>query len=463
MLNACEGARTSPTDPFAGVAATLIQQGIPAVVAMQFEITDDAAIQLAQEFYGSLADGYPAEAALSEARKAIFASGNKMEWGTPVLYLRSPDGRLFSLSNIEQTILSDGQLIAYEEKLIEPLPSYDPRPTLEIPSGVVRPNSPFYVERLADQRLHRQVLGLGTTTTIRAGRQTGKTSLLMRGIQAAKQEKRSIVYLDFQTIEVEYRKTLDSLLRHLADEMAFQLDIDPSAVDKAWKSLRGTPDKLNQFLKTSVLAQAESPILLAIDEADQLLDAPYKTDFFASIRAWDSLRAFDNVWSRLNVVMVISMHPYLLIESVSQSPFNVGVTLELQDFDVDQVVDLNHRHGNPIALHEIPEVMSLLGGQPYLVRQALYTLVDQTMTWDRLAAVAGSDQGPFGKHLRFYLEQLKKRPELVKAMRQVIEHHRCSDEAVSYRLIAAGLTKETVGECICRCGLYEAYFKEELR
>jgi len=58
---------------------------------------------------------------------------------------------------------------------------------------------------------------------------------------------------------------------------------------------------------------------------------------------------------------------------------------------------------------------------------------------------------------------LKKRPESVKAMRQVIEHHRCSDEAVSYRLIAAGLAKEVAGECICRCGLYEAYFKEELR
>jgi len=98
VLNACEGARTSPTDPFAGVASTLVQQGIPAVVAMQFEITDRAAIELAHVFYGSLADGYPAEAALAEARKAIFASGNDVEWGTPVLYLRAPDGRLFDMS-----------------------------------------------------------------------------------------------------------------------------------------------------------------------------------------------------------------------------------------------------------------------------------------------------------------------------------------------------------------------------
>ncbi len=98
MLNACEGARTSPTDPFAGVAAALVQQGIPAVVAMQFEITDRAAIQLASVFYASLAVGRSAEAALANARRAIYASGNDVEWGTPVLYLRAPDGRLFDLT-----------------------------------------------------------------------------------------------------------------------------------------------------------------------------------------------------------------------------------------------------------------------------------------------------------------------------------------------------------------------------
>ena len=58
VLNACEGARAG-ADLFAGVAQGLIQQGLPAVVAMQFEITDDAAIIFAREFYGAVADGYP--------------------------------------------------------------------------------------------------------------------------------------------------------------------------------------------------------------------------------------------------------------------------------------------------------------------------------------------------------------------------------------------------------------------
>jgi hypothetical protein len=97
VLNACEGARSSKQDPFAGSAQTLVQQGIPAVIAMQFEIADDVAQTFAHELYAALADSYPIDAAVTEARKAIFAMGREVEWATPVLYLRAPDGRIFDV------------------------------------------------------------------------------------------------------------------------------------------------------------------------------------------------------------------------------------------------------------------------------------------------------------------------------------------------------------------------------
>ncbi len=101
ILNACEGARTSRNDPFAGVAQSLIQQGIPSVIAMQFEITDQAAITFSRELYGAITDGYPVDAALAESRKAIFAQDNDVEWGTPVLYMTSPDGVIFDVLTTE--------------------------------------------------------------------------------------------------------------------------------------------------------------------------------------------------------------------------------------------------------------------------------------------------------------------------------------------------------------------------
>lgn len=100
VLNACEGARTARTDPFAGVAGSLVQRDIPAVVAMQFEISDEAAIVFAGGFYQPLAAGLPVDASLSAARLAMLAErGDDIEWGTPVLFMRVPDGRIFDLGD----------------------------------------------------------------------------------------------------------------------------------------------------------------------------------------------------------------------------------------------------------------------------------------------------------------------------------------------------------------------------
>ncbi len=98
VLNACEAARVSLRDPFAGVAASLIRREVPAVIAMQFPITDSAAIQFSSELYRAIADGLPIDAALGEARKGLYATDPKsVEWGTPVLFMRVPDGRIFDL------------------------------------------------------------------------------------------------------------------------------------------------------------------------------------------------------------------------------------------------------------------------------------------------------------------------------------------------------------------------------
>jgi hypothetical protein len=97
LLNSCEGARNGVQDPFSGVAASLVEREIPAVIGMQFEITDRTAVLFAGEFYTMLAEGSPIDSAISEARLAIWADSNDVEWGTPVLFMRVADGRLFDV------------------------------------------------------------------------------------------------------------------------------------------------------------------------------------------------------------------------------------------------------------------------------------------------------------------------------------------------------------------------------
>jgi hypothetical protein len=98
VLNACEGARGSQTDVFSSTAATLVRRGIPAVLAMQYSITDRAAIEVSRTFYEAIAEGIPVDAAVTEARKAVsLAMPQSLEWGIPVLYTHAPDGMLFQL------------------------------------------------------------------------------------------------------------------------------------------------------------------------------------------------------------------------------------------------------------------------------------------------------------------------------------------------------------------------------
>lgn len=106
VLNACDTARSSELEgasPFGGVAAALVRKGVPAVVAMQFPVTDDAAIPFASELYARIAAGDPVDTAVTEGRLAIRAAVREsMEWATPVLFMRSPDGRLFAPDRPEE-------------------------------------------------------------------------------------------------------------------------------------------------------------------------------------------------------------------------------------------------------------------------------------------------------------------------------------------------------------------------
>ena len=96
FLNACRGAKTAEIDQLSGVAMALVQKGIPAVIGMQFEITDGAAIEFASKFYQRLAQGAPVDTAVQEARIHLrVVKHNLLEWATPVLYLWPRDGQVF--------------------------------------------------------------------------------------------------------------------------------------------------------------------------------------------------------------------------------------------------------------------------------------------------------------------------------------------------------------------------------
>lgn len=140
VLNSCEGARGGWTDPYSGTAQSLVRRGVPAVVAMQFEITDEAAITFGHTLYEAVADGFPLDAAVAAARTAVRHQPNPVEWGTPVLYLRAPDGRVFDLTPAEPPEEEREEETEEEPPEAEPQqeePQKEPTPKLELSATVV--------------------------------------------------------------------------------------------------------------------------------------------------------------------------------------------------------------------------------------------------------------------------------------------------------------------------------------
>jgi hypothetical protein len=98
VLNSCAGAAGGPADLFSGTAAALVRGGVSAVAAMQYEISDPAAVAFCRGFYGAIARGRGVDEAVTSGRVGIIGlSGRTLEWVTPVLYLRGRDSRLFTM------------------------------------------------------------------------------------------------------------------------------------------------------------------------------------------------------------------------------------------------------------------------------------------------------------------------------------------------------------------------------
>lgn len=124
VLAACETGVSSTEQRFAGIAHQLMRASrLPAVVAMQFAISDSTAIAFNREFYKALADDYPVEAAMIKGRQAILAQiggGSQafasLDWATPVLFMRSQDKSILQLESMEQEDMTNAQKTSFQHQ-----------------------------------------------------------------------------------------------------------------------------------------------------------------------------------------------------------------------------------------------------------------------------------------------------------------------------------------------------------
>jgi AAA-like domain/CHAT domain len=258
LLNAC----------YSEVQAEAIYEHIDCVIGMNQAIGDRAAIKFTEGFYGALGAGREYANAFEFGCNAINLEGIP-EGETPVLKCR------------------------YQES--PPSPKPEPTPPLEIPElelteGTMSPESRFYVERPGDRVVLATIQRQGVTLTIKGPRQMGKSSMLVRAIDAAMKVGKRVAYLDFQGFNQEAIADADVFYRQFCLVLTEQLGL-PDRLEEFWKTGVGNNQRCTSYMQSYVLRELDSPLVLAMDEVDRMFDATFRSDFFSMLRSWHNNRA----------------------------------------------------------------------------------------------------------------------------------------------------------------------------
>lgn len=349
---------------------------------------------------------------------------------------------------------------AWESSDGRPLPVASP----ELPEGQVDLASNFYVERPPiESRCYEMILQPGALIRVKAPRQMGKTSLMARIVQYAGDRGCRTVTLSFHLAEKAIFKDLEQFLRWFCAYVGLELQL-PNKLDDYWDDIFGSKVNCKAYFEKYLLPELDRPLVLGLDEVDRVFLHPeIADDFFGLLRAWHEESKKRDIWKKLRLVVVHSTEVYIPLD-INQSPFNVGLPIELPEFYSEQVQELARRYGLNWEITSVKQLMEMMGGHPFLVRVALYHIARKDTTLRELLATAPTESGLYADHLRRHLWNLQQHPELAIAMREVVSSsHSVKLEAIlAFKLHSMGLVNLQGNEVKPRCNLYRLYFRERL-
>jgi serine/threonine protein kinase len=339
------------------------------------------------------------------------------------------------------------------------------RRTLEPIGGAVPLDSEFYIVRPADEEFRAAIARGDSIVLVKGARQVGKTSLLARGLQQARQAGAKVVLTDFQNLSAAYLESIEKLMVALAKSFADQLDLDVYP-NQIWDADLSPGVNLERYLRRGLLQQTAAPIVWGLDEVDRLFTCDFGSEVFGLFRSWHNKRALDpeGPWRRLTLAIAYATEAHLFITDLNQSPFNVGTRLALEDFSFEQVAELNRRYGSPLGDQaEVARYYRLVGGHPYLVRRGIYEMAAREIKLAALEAQADRDDGPFSDHLRRLAVSLAQDRALSEVVRRVLKGSSSVGTDSFYRLRSAGLMAgDSERDVRLRCQLYATYLEKHL-
>lgn len=283
----------------------------------------------------------------------------------------------------------------------------------------------------------------------------GKTWLLRHTLchLAARGVGGHVAQVNLRLVDADALASLDLFLRRFAAIVAESLGLDAAVVDEAGKRPGTTPSNLRWLFERRLFPAAEGPLVLAIDQADELVQHPVCDGFFTLLRGWSDLAGAEP-WSRLRLVVAMSTTPVLVTTAPTRSPFaNAAAQVRLTDLDAAQVAELARKHRLSWSERDIDELMALVGGHPFLVRLVMVNAARNHVALGALLDESSQVFEPFLDGLRWRLSKDRWLLEVFRGM--LGDPHRTADPVGYLRLRQAGVIHRVSGVYQLRYRLYE--------
>lgn len=339
----------------------------------------------------------------------------------------------------------------------------DPNTFPLYPSGAVPLASPYYIKRSPiEEEVYQEISKPGALVRIKAPREMGKTSVLLRVLNYAKSQGYCTVSLNLEQVDQAILDDLTQFLRWLCANVARQLQLKPK-LDDYWDEDLGSKISCSSYFEDYLFKSIDTPLVLALDEVNQIFEHPQVAkDFLSLLRSWYEQGKTLSIWQKFRLIVVHSTEIYVPLD-INQSPFNVGLPVQLNHFSLEEVQQLAQRYGlNWLDGKEGKQLMMMIEGHPSLIHTAIYHLYSKKITLAQLLKSAPTTTGIYSHHLHCHLVTLQEQPKLAQALDALSRATEPVelDSRLAYKLSRLGLIKQFGDKARPRCELYRQFFSK---
>jgi hypothetical protein len=328
-------------------------------------------------------------------------------------------------------------------------------------------NLNFYVERPPIESVcYEHIMQPGSLLRIKAPSLMGKTYLMTRVLNQLANQGYDTVQLTFKLADKSIHFTnLNKFLRWFCINISKELKI-PHELDEYWdEEGMGSKVSCTTYFEEYLLTQSENPLVVCLDDVDLIFPYPeISEDFFGLLRSWYEKARSRKLWQKLRLVILHSTDVYIQL-NINQSPFNVGLPIELPEFTKEQILEFVQKYGLALEQNFLESLIALVGGHLYLLELAFTHLKGHPeVKLEEILAAAPTEAGIYRNYLWEHWLNLQQHPQLAASFQQVI----AADDFIqieplsAYQLHSMGLVKLSGNKVQPRCDLYRQYFGTRL-